>query len=193
MLCYNVNGDLFMGKKQILKNIDKNKKGRIKTEQEDNFNKFITTLAGIILLLILGYFLVGVFFTKEIDLGKKKDSDKDTKEEVTIDNKTITAGQIFDKKDSSYYVIVYDFESELTNLSTFISLYSNSENSLPIYKVDSSDKINSNFIVTSGGNTKPTSYDNLKIKSPTLIKIENGNVTSYVEDENQIKSILKNE
>lgn len=179
-----------MGKKQILKNMSKNNKSRVKTSKEDNFSKFITTLAGIILLLILGYFLIGVFFTKEIDLSKKKT--KETKEKVSIDNSTITAGQIFNKNESSYYVIVYDVNSELTNLSSFISLYSSSENSIPIYKVDSEDKINSNFIVKKGSNTSPTSYDDLKIKSPTLIKIENGNVTSYVENEEEIKSILKN-
>ena len=71
-------------------------------------------------------------------------------------------------------------------------MYSSSENSIPIYKVDSEDKINSNFIVKKESNTSPTSYDDLKIKSPTLIKIENGNVTSYVENEEEIKSILKN-
>ena len=60
---------LIMGKKQILKNMSKNNKSRVKTSKEDNFSKFITTLAGIILLLILGYFLIGVFFTKEIDLS----------------------------------------------------------------------------------------------------------------------------
>lgn len=181
-------------KKQILKNMDKNNKNRHLSENEDNFYKFVTTIAVIILVLILAYLIIGVFFTKEIDFNKKKDTKTSEKaSDVTIDNSTITAGQIFDKTDSSYYVVIYDIDSKLTNLSTFISTYSSSDGSIPIYKVDSADKLNSNYIINENSNTNPSSYEDLKIKSPTLIKIENGKVTSYVEDETSIKSILKNE
>lgn len=170
-----------------------NKNKRINTvENDDKMFGFITTIASIIVLLFVSYLIVGVFFTKEIDF-KKKDKEEKTEESVTIDNKTITAGQIFDQKDDSYYVLVYDFESKLTNLSTFVSVYSGKEGSIPIYKVDSASKLNSNFISKDSSNTNPTGYNNLKIKSPTLIKIENKAVTSYIEDETKIKNVLKGE
>lgn len=158
-------------------------------EENDNVFSFVTTIGGIILLLIITYFIIGIFFTKEIDFKKKED--KKEKTEVTIDNNTITAGQIFSKKDSSYYVIIYDVDSELTNLSTFISTYKSSEGALPIYTVDSGNKINSSFIVKKNSNKNPKSYSDLKIKAPTLIKIDGGNVASYIEDEKEIKSVLK--
>ncbi len=178
-------------KKQMKRKIDRNLKNDIQIDEEDNVFKFITTIVAIIILLFLTYFVIGVFFTKEISFKKKKE--KETKEEVTIDNNTITAGQIFNKKDKSYYVLVYDVDSKLTNLSTFISVYKSSEGALPIYTVDSANSINSKFIVKKGSNKKPTSYSDLKIKAPTLIKIEDKKVTKYVEDESKIKEILKNE
>lgn len=177
--------------KKQKRNINFNKSTTNSTEKEDNIFRFITTIAGIIILLFVVYLIAGIFFTKEIDFSKK-DEKKDTTE-ATIDNKTITAGQIFDQKDASYYVIVYDKESELTNLSTFTSMYSEKEGSLPIYTVDSSKKLNSNFLTDKDSNPNATSYDDLKIKSPTLIKIENKKITSYVENESEIKTILKGE
>lgn len=171
-----------MGKQNKVKLNNKNI-----NENEDKVFSFVTTIAGIIIILIAAYLIVGIFFTKEIDFSKKEE--KDTESTVTIDNKTITAGQIFDQKDESYYVLVYDFDSKLTNLSTFASVYSSKEGSLPIYKVDSGNKINSEFI-SKDSNVNPTSYNDLKIKSPTLIKIENKTVTSYIENEDEIKKIL---
>lgn len=163
----------------------------LSVESEDNVFKFVSTITGIIVLLILVYLVVGIFFTKEINLNKKDDKKK-TKENVTIDNKTITAGQIFDQKDNTYYVLIYDFDSKLTNLSSLLTNFTSDEKNV-VYKVDSKSKINSNFIVKDNSNTSPTTYDDLKIKSPTLIKIENKTVTSYIEKEEEIKKVLKGE
>ena len=58
-----------------MKNIEKNSKNNIKKGEKDSFFKFITTLMVMILIFILVYFLIGVFYTKEIDFK----SDKDTK------------------------------------------------------------------------------------------------------------------
>ena len=93
-----------MKKKQILKNIEKNTKDSKSKGEKDVFFKFITTLVVLVLLGILVYFLIGVFYTKEIDF--KSDNKKDTKGDVTIDNSTITLGQIFDQSEDEYYVLV---------------------------------------------------------------------------------------
>lgn len=182
-----------MSKKQILKNIKRNTKETSVSEEKDGFYKLVTTVTAILLILITCYLLIGIFGTKEIDFGKNKDKDKkEDKTEVSIDNTTITAGQIFNQKDESYYVIVYDFDSKLLSLSSWISVYNSKEDALPIYKVDSSKKFNAAYIVKEGSNKNPTSYSDLKIISPTLIKVENGNITDYIEGEDAIKAILKN-
>ncbi len=180
-----------MSRKQILKNIKKSTKNNKIIRQSDMFYKFVTTIAAVLLTLVLCYLIIGVFMTKEINV--KKDSKKDTKDStsVTIDNSVITGGQIFDQKDESYYVVIYDFESKVLNISNLVSSYSSKENALPIYKVDSSKKFNNRYIVKKDSNTNPSSYEDLRILSPTIMKIENGKVTSYVEGEDSIKEILK--
>ena len=180
-----------MSKKQIVKNMKKNEKENSKNEEKDGFYKFVTTITGILLILIGCYLVIGIFITKQISFNKDKDA-KEEKNEAVIDNSTITAGQIFDKKDSSYYVVIYDVDSKFTNIGTFISMYSSNSNALPIYTVDSANKLNSNFITEGESNKNPTSYDDLKIKAPTLIKIQNGSVSDYIEGEENIKAILKN-
>lgn len=181
-----------MSKKQIIKNIKKNSKNSTKSMEKDGFYKFVTSLTVILLTLIVCYLIIGIFVTKEITFGKDDEKTEKDKSEVHIDNSIITGGQIFDQKDSSYYVIIYDFSSKLTILPTYISNYSNSKNSIPIYTVDSSKKFNSNYIVTENSNKTPSSYSDLRIISPTLIKIDNHKVTLYVEGEDGIKTILKN-
>lgn len=181
-----------MSKKQIVKNIKKNQKESSKNIEKDGFYKFVTTITGILLILIACYLIIGIFITKQISFNKDDDKKDENTTETVIDNSTITAGQIFDKKDSSYYVVIYDVDSKLTNIGTFISMYSSSDNAIPVYTVDSANKLNSNFITDGESNKNPTSYDNLKIKAPTLIKIQNGSVSDYIEGEENIKAILKN-
>lgn len=181
-----------MSKKQILKNIEKNSKKNNVLKQADGFYKFVTTITVILLTLILCYLLIGLFGTKEINLNNKNKNDKkDETKEVSIDNTIITGGQIFDQKDNAYYVVVYDLDSKLLNLSSWISNYTSKENSIPVYKVDSSKKFNSRYIVKENSNKNPASYSDLKIISPTLMKIENNVVTSYVEGEDNIKSVFQ--
>lgn len=182
-----------MSKKQIIKNIRKNSNNNIKKEEKDNFYKFVTSLTIILLTLIVCYLIIGIFITKEITFKKDNNESKEDSSQVVIDNTVITGGQIFDQKDSKYYVIIYDFTSELTILPSYISNYSNSDNSIPIYKVDSSKKLNSSYIVEEGSNKYPSTYKDLRIISPTLIEIENSKVISYIEGEEEIKSILKND
>ena len=48
-----------------MKNIQKEKKNKITVEEKDNYFKFVTTLAILLLAFVLTYFLLGLFYTKE--------------------------------------------------------------------------------------------------------------------------------
>lgn len=178
-----------MNRKQVLKNIKKNKKPTQSVTEENYVNSFIFTILVIIIAVIAGYLIIGIFVTKSINFGKNKD---EKKEEVTIDNKTILAGQIFDQKDSEYYVLVYDVSDTKGILGNWKNIYSRKENSIPVYVVDSENKINARFITEKDSNKEATGYDNLKIKSPTLIKVSDKVITEYTEGEEEIKNIFKN-
>ena len=140
-----------MSKKQIMKNIEKNSKNNIKKGEKDSFFKFITTLMVMILIFILVYFLIGVFYTKEIDLN---------------DDKSI--------------------------IPSWLSIFESKNSNATIYKVDSKNKFNSEFLTNENGNKNATTYSDLKVKSPTLIKINNKSISEYIEGEDNIKEYFKN-
>ena len=48
----------------------------------------------------------------------------------------------------------------------------------------------SNYVTLDKGNRKVTSIENLKVKNPTLIKIDNDKVVSYNEGKNEIIKAL---
>ena len=179
-----------MSKKQILKNIQKDRESSSIKEQKDNYFKFITTLAILLIIFILSYFIIGFFYTKEINFDKNKDTD-DTKEEVNVDNKTIMLGQIFDQSDSEYYVLIYDMSDDSSMIPSWQSTYESSDDALTLYKVDSSKKFNSRYIVKKDSNKNATDLSNLKIISPTLIKISNKQIIDYIEGEDNIINVFK--
>ena len=176
-----------MSKKQILKNIQKDRKDTKAKEEKDVYFKFITTLAILLILFILAYFVMGYFYTKEINFDDKKEE----KEEISIDNKTIMLGQMFDQSDKEYYVLIYDLEDEDSVIKSWVSTYESSEDAIALYKVDSTKKFNSQYIVEKDSNKSATDLSNLKVISPTLIKVSDKKITQYVEGEDDIVNILK--
>lgn len=177
-----------MGKKQILKNMKKNKSDNRNDEQKDNYFKFVTTLAVTLLIFVLVYFLIGVFYTKEI---KFKNDEKENKEDVMVDNSIILLGQLFDQAGDEYYVLIYDFSDEVLSLKSWLSVYQGKSDTIKVYKVDSSKKFNDKYIVKENSNKDATLLDDLKVISPTLIKVSNGKISEYIEGEDNIKEVFK--
>lgn len=180
---------MHMNRKQVLKEMKKNKKKQMTNEEENYVNSFVFALLTIIIVVVAGYLFIGIFVTKTITFGDKKEDEK--KEEINIDNDTILLGQLFEQKDDSYYVLIYDKSDENNILTSWKGIYEGKEDKLKVYVVDSKDKINSKFIVEKDSNKNPTGYSDLKVKSPTLIKVENKAVTEYTEGEDAIKNVFK--
>ena len=171
-----------------MKNIQKDRKdNRSNSEGRDNYFKFITTLTILLILFILTYFLMGLFYTKEIDLNKKDDQ----KEEVNIDNRTIMLSQLLEQSQDEYYVLVYNVSDKDSLIKSWISIYEGSDGALTLYKVDSSKKFNSNYIVEENSNKNATTLGDLKVISPTLIKVKDKNIVEYIEGEDEIINVFK--
>lgn len=176
-----------MSRKQLLKNLKQSKDERTE-EKKDNYFIFITTLAILLIVFLLSYFGLGFFYTKEIDLKKET---KEEKQEINIDNKVIMAGQIFDQAKDEYYVLVYDTTDKVSSISTYKSMYESKDNALEIFTVDSSKKFNSRYLTDKDSNKNPNSVEDLKIVSPTLIKINGKKVSEYIEGEENIVNKFK--
>ena len=176
-----------MSKKQILKNIQKDRKTTSDKEAKDNYFKFITTLAILLIVFISAYFAIGFFYTKEISFNKEEEIE----DEINIDNNTIMLGQMFDQSDDEYYVLIYDMSDEDSIISTWESSYASGDDALKMYKVDSSKKFNAKYIVKKDSNKSASDLSNLKVVSPTLIKVANKQIAEYIEGEDDIVNILK--
>lgn len=177
-----------MNRKKLLKELKKNKKSNKVVDEENYLNRFVGTIFGILIIGIVGYILVGVFLTKTIDF--KGESKEEEKTEATIDNTTILAGNIFSINEEKYYVLIYNVNEKNNLLKDWVN-YFKSNNETNLYVVDSENKMNSKFIVDKESNTNPSNVEDLKIISPTLMIIENKEVTAYIEGIDEIKNELK--
>lgn len=178
-------------RKQLLKNLKKEKKLR-NTYIEDNDNyigRFIGTIFGILVVLVIAYLLVGIFLTKTIKFGK----DKEEPTVATIDNSTILIGNIFSQKEEEYLVVIYDVNNkDDKTLTNWISYYKSKNTEMTVYTVDSENKMNAKYIVEKDSNKDAKEVSELKVIAPTIIKINNGSITEYYEGETAVKEMLKN-
>lgn len=178
-------------RKQILKNMKRERKLKNNfVEDNDNLiTRFVGTIFGILIVLVISYLLVGIFITKTIKFGK----DKEESTNVTIDNSTILLGNLFNQKEDEYLVIIYDINNkDDKSLDNWISYYKGKNSDMTIYKVDSKNKMNAKYIGEKDNDETPTSLENLKVKEPTIIKVKDHNITEYYEGETSVKEMLKN-
>lgn len=178
-----------MGRELKRKEAKKNKNNNKIQELDTSINllNLLKITFFIILLLLVIYYVLAVFVTKEIDISNKKDEET---ESVTDTTSTVTdkilASNIFEQKESSYYVYFYDFSDE-ENLYSLIS--SNIDDK--IYRVDTSSGLNSKYVDSEKGNKNASTLDDLKVINNTLIKVDNDKIIEYYEGESSIRSAIK--
>ncbi len=110
------------------------------------------------------------------------------KETEKISYNTAIIGTVFNRPDAVYYVVFDDFSGETSNVHLNYILNS-TKTETPIYKVDMSLGINS-VSSSEESNSRAQTSEALKINGPTLIKIENGNNTLYLEGSDAIEDEL---
>lgn len=165
-----------------------------KTDQYPKIKLSEETKKGIILFIIIGVILVGVYFATVYLVNKGNLSTYEPSSEVdaVITYDEINVGMVFNRTPEEYYVAFENFsDKNRVEYSTLIKDYSSNENNLPIYKVDMLMGFNQRYYDTK---TNPYVQDvrELKIKTPTLMKIKDGTNILYIEDINKIKSELTN-
>lgn len=137
----------------------------------------------IIVLLVFGFtYLIISLITGEVNLKLPNKENKNDTTKTEIDYKKILAGETFNKDHDDYYVIFYDFKSsDKDNYQAYIL-----NKKTPIYQVDTSDKMNEQYITDGNPNKDASKISELKVKNPTLIKITNKLISIYMEDKDSI-------
>ena len=180
-----------MGREQKRREERNNRNITRKEEQIDVTIKPTTLIKIIIviaIILLVLYYILAVFITKEIDVSSSNKNETTENNTTNNTNNKILARTIFNQSEDVYYVYFYNFSNEDENISTAL----NNKRDMTIYRVNTNDGLNSNFITEENGNKNVTSIDNLKVKDPTLIEITNDKVTKYFEGASEIINFLNN-
>ncbi len=151
----------------------KNKSVSSYSSDSEELVRMLKVLGAVVLIFAAFYFTFAVI-NGEIRFGKK------AKEEVEIQNVEILAGEIFNRPIDSYYVLMYDFDSdESIQAAGLYDLYNGVDGTKKIYVVDLGKKFSSSYVTDKDSEIKVTDIDSLKVKGPILIKVENGKGVSY--------------
>ena len=158
----------------------KSLKRELKNDNDGNeIQKFIRISIILIILCVIIYLLIGIFITKEIKWFNNETNDSDID---TVSNK-ILASAIFKQKEEEYYVYFYNFEETNSNVESTIS---SKLSDFKVYRVDTESSLNQNYVNEENSNPSAKTLEELKVKTPTLIKIVNDEIVSYYETEDNI-------
>ena len=164
----------------------KNLKNELYDMNIDNDNqiyKFAKITIILLIMFVVLYIVVGIFITKEFNLFENKDNEIND----SVSNK-ILASSIFNQKEEEYYVYFYDFDNPNSTIeSTLTSNLSDDK----IYRVDTKDALNQNYVTEDSGNKSAQTLEELKVVENTLIKIVNDEIVSYYESEDEIVDNIK--
>lgn len=145
-------------------------------------------IVGIVVIfsLVIVYFMIAIA-TGEINIGGKKDNTDNSASDNSYDN-MIMASTTFDKSENEYMVIFYSEKNKTDNLDLIISSY---KGDIKLYKVNTDEVINK-FVLSDEENSSATNKDELKVKTPTLLTINNKKITYYTSNEDEIAEKLGN-
>ena len=137
----------------------------------------------IVLVVIIGliYLISALFVTKELDWFDKKDDTTIP----TLATNTILASEIFKQSEEEYYVYFYDYKDEDADISSHIT---SKLSSSKVYKVDTNNGLNNKY-VSEESNKQAKNLDELKVKAPTLIKINGEKISAYYEGDEIIDKL----
>lgn len=162
------------------------KDGKSLKREIPNENNQIKKLIGITIILVIIivsiYLISALFITKELDWFSKKESNIYQNQVAN----SILATEIFKQKEEEYFVYFYDYSDENVQITSKINSVLSSKK---IYKVDTNSALNSNYVLEESNKSAKTLQD-LKVISPTLIRITGEEITAYYED-NEILTNLK--
>ena len=145
----------------------------------------------VLLIIVMVYFVTAFFLTGEIGSKGSNNSDESSIVGTHLSySNVIIAGKTLSQVEKHYMVLFFSDKKAKESLKIYLKNYDNSEKEIKLYKVNLDEAINS-FVKSDEKNTNATNSSELKINGTTLITIDEGKITSYIDDETQILEILK--
>ena len=161
-----------------------NRREKYYTEEQKEIMNFFKILTGL-LVIIGGFYLLTRFVFNNKPVYKR------TNNEGSIQYNYIYLGSLLNLADDEYYVLAVDSDDvSNTYILSLASTYRANNKKTPLYYADLSFELNKGFKADTSS-FDASSVNTLKIKGTTLIKVKNGKITSFVEKESEIETLLK--
>lgn len=186
-----------MGREQKRREAKKNKRqmenNNIDLDSDIKLSTTVKVVMAVVLILLALYCVVAIFVTKELDVSNGNDSssekeeveDQETEEDTGVSNR-ILAAATFRQSPEVYYVYYYDFDDENEEVASAINKITDNT----VYRVDTGDSLNSNYVTEDSANKGVSDIGGLKVKVNTLIKIDNDKVVEYYDGKDEIVNNL---
>ena len=149
-----------------------------KLTETNPIKKYLLNIFVIVGVFAIIYLVSALFITKELDWFNKDKSEE--KESGGVSN-AILASATFKQSEEEYYVYFYDFDEDEKD-SEITNLVNNNLMDDKVYKVNTTSAMNANY-VSEESNKNAKTLSDLKVVSPTLIKISGDAITEYYEKE----------
>ena len=168
-----------MGRELRRKEAKRKRKDLDKKEYQasGDWRKIILTVGIVMLILVVLYLVLAFAVTKEFSNNNNNSDNSEALDAAGNVANPILASAIFSQSEDVYYIYCYDFTDADTNVSNTIS---NNLLNEKVYRVNTNDSLNSKYVAETG-NKDSNNLENLKVSNPTLLKIENGSITMYLE------------
>ena len=170
------------------KNKNKVKEIKYVSDEAHEIKRMIIILVGVVIAIL------GIYFLSQVIVNKRDASTNETNTSATeINYSIVNVGMILNRPYTNYYVVAYNSESlKAAEYSMIITKYQNKEDSIKVYFCDLSNSLNKDYVAQDGKTNKNAkNINDLRFGEITLLKINNGQITSYIEDFDEIKKVLQ--
>ncbi len=163
---------------------------KINSSSDTEYSKVIKITVIVVLVLVITY-LITALATGEIKLGKNKNEEK---EETSIQYEEILSGEILNRNQNEYYVMLFNFTD--TFASYYLSLkdsYLEKDNAKPFYIVDLEKNSNQNIVASDDASIKEyiDNINDLRVENPTIIRVNNHKVVEIIRGRESILNFFK--
>lgn len=165
------------------------KEEKIRTEEGETLHRFIVIFIVIIVLMVAIYLISALVSGK----GKTTNNTTDNETaETSINYSIVNVGTILNRNQyDKYYVMVYDADSNnAIYYSALITNYTNKAEHEKVFFCDLGNPLNKEY-AKEESNPSAQKVEDFAFGEVTLLEIQKGKVTKYVENIDEIKSILQ--
>lgn len=150
----------------------------------------------LIVITVIIAILIGIVYGVT-EILKSEDEPTESTVKASINYDKVSVGTILNRPYNEYYVLVYNSEDTKAVLySTILTKYmknSDEKDYIKIYYCDLNNILNNKYYNVGNdnkSNTEINSVEDFDFGNLTLLKVKNNKVTKYIEDLDEIRSIL---